>query len=625
MKHSREPLSLDFATKYIGGSGFGARILYDEVPAGVDPLGQENVIIIGQGALSGTPFAAGRYDLISKSPLTGIYARSNGGGFFGPELKYAGYDLIVIRGKAERPVYLWIDDEYVEIKDASHLWGKDTWATQRIIQEELDDPDIQVLKIGPGGENMSYQAAVIGNLGRAAGKVAIGAVWGAKNLKAVAVRGSGRLKLAEPERFIELCEAFSRRVKDDPLYPIHSTWGTMGWVGEPKVGKGLSPSHPLHHNNFVAHYVKNTACFGCLLHCGQFYDVKSGKYKGAGQEMIEGGPRGRLARIQVKDPAFALHYNNLCDRLSVNVSRLAEALLWAMSLYEQRVLTKEDTDGLELTWGNEEVILKVLHQVAYREGFGGMLHDFPLRTGEKFGKSKEYNPGHIKGNYSPIGMTGGMDYIGGAMSHSVSVRGADHLTGSQEMTQLNYHLDKEVLMRVGKEKYDDPGAYLEPSIPNPKQALHLYDRENVFSLCDMTGTCKFASEMPLLDKGIHLADFAELLSAATGIDFSIDDMNRAADREVLLARAFNAREGIRRIDDYPYPFYYRLKNGKEHPLVDYSKFQFSLEDYDKVLDEYYRLRGCDLATGIPTREKLESLGMKDVADDLARHSILPSQ
>ncbi|MDP3880047.1 MAG: aldehyde ferredoxin oxidoreductase N-terminal domain-containing protein [Dehalococcoidales bacterium] len=575
MKVYIEELSPEFARNYIGGCGFGARILYDEVDPEVDPLSPENVVIIGNGVLSGTITpGTSRYNVISKSPLTGIYVRSSGGGFFGPELKLAGYDLIVIRGKAEKPVYLWINDDHVEIRDASHLWGKDTWTTQQTIRAELNNPDIQTLKIGPAGENMSNYAALIGNLGRAASNFCIAAVWGSKNLKAVAVNGNREVRLAKPEEFISLCNELTARARSDPRYESRSTWGTIGFVQNPEIWKGAP--NPLHHTAFTEHYEKNISCFGCHLHCAQFHHVKSGRHQGVTGESIEGGPRGRLMRLEIKDPGFAVKYNNLCDQLGVNVSHLAEALWWAMKRYERRVLTPEDTDGLDLTWGDEEVILKVLHQVAYREGFGETLSPWPRGVAERLGKGLEEESPHVKGGYHY--RIEEMENIGAAFGLSVSTRGGDHQMGEA-----------------------------------PRQAIN--------ALCDMTGTCKWAIASE--EGGIHMDDFARLLSLATGVEFTVADLVNATERELLLARAFNAREGIRRVDDYPYPFHFQLKYGRKHPYYDYSGFGFSLEEYDRMLDEYYRQHGCDPETGIPSRERLESLGLRDVADDLDRRGILP--
>ncbi len=327
--------------------------------------------------------------------------------------------------------------------------------------------------------------------------------------------------------------------------------------------------------------------------------------------------------LRITDPAFLCEYNNRCNQLGLHIVTPCVALAWAMNLYQDGVITKEDTDGLELTWGNEEVILELLNKIARKEGFGKILDD-PIRGAEMLGRGSDEYIAHIKRN-----ARGGVGELQGSLyqilANAVATRGGDHLTGAQSQTKPGFRVQysDDHLRKLGKERYDDPEVFFRPFSPDPTKALELYDIENIFALGDMTGTCRFASESTFYTEGIHLKDFAQLLSAATGVDFSIDDLIEAAEREFLLERSFNAREGIRRIDDYPHPFHYQLKHGKEHPRFDYSTLKFSLDDYDQVLDEYYRLRGCDLATGIPTRQKLEPLGLKDVADDLASRGILP--
>ncbi len=623
MKIAREPLSLDFATKYIGGGGFATRILYDEVGPEVDPLEPENILVIGQGPLSGTIApASGRYDLITKSPLKSLHIRSNGGGFFGPEMKLAGYDLIVIRGRAEKPVYLWVDGEHVEIRSAGHIWGKDAWTTQRMIREEVDDPSIQVLKVGPAGENMCYSSCVTSNLGRAAGRLSVAAVWGSKNLKAVAVRGNSWVSVAKPKEFMELCQALINRAKKDPMYAIHTKYGTVGWVGGTTGKRASKETDPLHAENFDELFDKNLSCFGCTYHCSHFYTVKSGQYKGASGEGPEsGGGQSVAEAVRVYDPAFACNVNTVCNQLGINTHSIRTSLPWAMRLYEDGIITKEDTDGLELTWGNEEVVLKLIHKIAYKEGFGAILDD-PVRGAEMLGRGTEEYIGRIRGvstgtDSVTIGRLGDLRSV---LSDSViSGRGPQ----SQTIPGRRKEYPDENLRKLGQERYNDPEAFFRQNEPDPLKALEVYTNEDGHAICDLTGTCTFASEQTFHTEGIHPPDFVQLLSLATGVDFTLDDLMAATHRKCLLERAFNAREGVRRIDQYPYPLHYQLKYGKEHPRYDYSTFKFSMEDYDQVLDEYYRLRGCDLETGIPTREKLESLELNDVADDLARRGILP--
>ncbi|MDP3880096.1 MAG: aldehyde ferredoxin oxidoreductase N-terminal domain-containing protein [Dehalococcoidales bacterium] len=618
MKVSNEELSPEFAAKYIGGDGFGIRTIYDEVGPEVDPLSPENVVVIGNGPLAGTITpGSSRFDVISKSPLTGIFARSNGSGGFGPEMKFAGYDLIVIRGKAEKPVYLWLNDGRAEIRDAAHLWGKDTWTTDHLIQQELNNSDIHSIKIGPSGENLGFSSAIIGDLGRAAGRMSLAAVWGSKNLKAVAALGNKEVKVARPKEFMELCQSLLDRAKRDPMYTIHTNYGTTGWVSYGFYTKRKAELDAIHE--------KILSCFGCAYHCRHFNSVKSGKYAGTAGPGFEGGPLGRsLNMAQVDNVEFFVKANTLCNQLGVHVQVPFHAFQWAIQLYRDGIITKEDTEGLEITPGNEEVFLELLHKIAYKEGFGEILDGYPIRSAEKLGRGSDLYISHGKG-HTDHGWTRGMGGLRSVLGNSVATRGYDHLTGAQSQTvpgSRREHSD-EHLRKLGEERYGDPEAFFNPFTPDPIKAREVYDNEITYALCDMTGVCHFASHQTFITEGMHDEDFAQVMSAATGIDFSVEDMRKAAERKNLMERAFNAREGIRRIDDYPYPFHYQLKHGKEHPRYDYSKFEYNIEDFDKVLDEYYRLRGCDLETGIPTRGKLESIGLDDVANDLAGRGILP--
>ena len=626
MKVEREALSREFVIKYIGASGFGARILYDEVGPRIDALDPENVIIVGNGPLSGTPTpSGGRYELVSKSPSTGIYLRSNGGGFFGPEMKWAGYDLIVIRGKAEKPVYLWINDDHVELKDATHLWGKDTWVTQRIIKHELGDPDIQVLKIGPAGENMCHTSAVISNLGRAAGTYGIGAVWGSKNLKAIAIRGNKAVSVAKPKEFIDLCNTLIERTNTDPMYPLHAAYGTPGTVTGPRQegtwaqmlkekhlreSRGsegrLSQPYYLgspHYTDFDPHFDKSLACFACAVHCSHFYTIKSGKHKGTAGEGLEAVAQLSAGSL-ISDAAFICKYNNVCNQLGLDVHAPSNGIRWAVGQYRDRVITKEETQGLDLSILSEELVLELLDKIAHNEGVGQLMDTYSLKRVE------------IRG-------AGIRETIQWSLGQNTSIRGFNHLMGAPEVTMAGARswYGDELLAKLSQERYGDPTVLVDRISPHPKKALHVRDLENVCTLCDMTGACKFPSHWWFYDKGMGVEDFAQLISAATGVNFSVDDLNDAAERELLLERAFNAREGIRRIDSYPFAWHYLLKHGREYPQFDYSAFEYTLEDYDKLLDEYYRLRGCN-QEGIPTREKLEQLGLPDVADDLEFHAVL---
>lgn len=624
---TKERLSRDLAVKYIGGSGFGARILYDLVGPEIDPLSDKNVLLITNGPLSGTTApASGRYDIISKSPYTGIYARSNGGGFFGPELKRAGYDLIIIRGKSERPVYLWVNDDDVEIRDASHLWGQDTWVTQQMIQSELKDRQIRTLKIGPAGENLCFSSAVIGDMSRAAGKMSIGAVWGAKKLKAIAVRGSKGVNIARPDQFAKKCIELYERAKKDPLYRTQTIYGTMGWVWDAHAGVAHPGQFPnvtaaIFHKDF---YDKKLSCFGCDLGCSHFYTVKKGTYRGTAGPGLEGNVAIFVCGfLGIDDPAFLCKYNNVCNQLGLHVDFPGIAIGWAISLYEKGIITKEDTSGIELRRGDQETVLKLMRMMVNKEGFGEVLDGYPRRSVDKLGKGELY-ASDVKGVY---GRGSGIEFSTlWILAQSVATRGRDHLTGANHITKPNFipEMTDEIIEKLGRERYGDPKLFFDTFGTSPLHAQAVFDHENICALCDMTGICKFRSEFAMYCEGLHKEDFAELMSLATGVDFTLQDVVAVAEREFCLERAFNAREGIRRIDDYPHAFRWQLEHGEEHPGYDYKKMPLSVKQYDKLLDAYYALRGCDLGTGIPTREKLEDFDLEDVADDLEKRGILPA-
>ncbi|MFC2019370.1 aldehyde ferredoxin oxidoreductase family protein [Chloroflexota bacterium] len=631
----KTPLSKELAAKHIGGGGLAVKILYDELEPGTDPLGPDNILMITQGPLSGTTApSCGRYGIITKSPQTGIFLRTNGGGFFGPEMKWAGYDLIILRGASKKPVYLCIDDDHVELRDAAHLWGKDTWATQRLIRKELGDEEIQTLKIGPSGENLGLSSCVIGDLSRTAGKGGVGAVWGSKKLKAIAVRGSKGVGIARPNEFMELCLGMLESIQNDPIFSTTSRYGTPATVSDPLVKSGAVPGFDprgLLSSEFEKGLIdKSLACFNCPVHCTHYYSVKEGKYQGTRGEGLEGATvlfGGYL--LKINNPNFVFKYNTVCNQLGLHVDNPGGALAWAMLLWGNGIINKDDTDGIELTWGNEEAVLKMLYKIANMDGFGAVLDAYPRGAAEKLGKDSELYISHSKGMAGwGVGIVKGVDIT---LAYSTATRGYDHLVGMPTMAEYVYgEMFLKEVADFGLKYYGDSRLTTDPWWVTPKKALLVYDTEHLNALCDSTGICKIPSQWVFITSGYHLDDFARLLSAATGVDYTTENLAQAAEREMLLERAFNAREGIRRIDDYPYLFYWQKTRNEPHPLFQKNprtadgKYRLSLEDYEGILDEYYRLHGCDTETGIPTRQRLKKLGLDDVAADLKRRGLLPN-
>jgi len=625
-KITKEPVSRDMTKKYLGGRCIAARMLYDQVGPETDPFGEDNIIIVTVGVLGGTTApSSGRCDLTTKSPYTGIYVASNLGGFFGPELRWAGYDFIIIRGKSEKPVYLWIDNDDVSIRDAGYIWGKDTWATQQMIRDKLGDPEIKTLKIGPAGENLCFSSCVVGDLSRAAGRMSIGAVWGSKKLKAIAVRGSKGINIHKPDQFERKCRELVERAKKDPLYQRQSAYGTIGWVWDPYLKTAMPGQFPhstaeeIFNTNL---FDKSLACFDCDLHCSHYYTVKEGKYAGTRGEGFEAMSALSGARYTgIDDPAFLCKYNSLCNKLGLDIVAPGPAIGWAMNLYRDGVITKDDTGGIEITLGNEEAVLELVHMIARNEGFGRVLDGYPRRSVEMLGKGELY-----AADQKRVALLGSGIALSSlwTFGQAVSTRGRDHLIGAPWVPTSHFmpEITDEILEKLGRERYSDKNVFLDNWEVSPNRARVVFDHENIFAICDMTGICKFRSEMGLYVEGVHIEDFADLLSTATDMDFTPQDLIMAAERQLCIQRAFNAREGIRRKDDYPFAFRWQLEHKERHPRYNYKELPINMEKCDRFLDEYYKLRGCDLKTGIPTRKKLEEHNLEDIADDLEKRGML---
>jgi aldehyde:ferredoxin oxidoreductase len=605
------------------------RTLYDNVGPDTDPLSPKSVITFANGPLAGTTSpASSRICVVAKSPLTGIFARSNSGGFWGTELKVAGYDALIVRGAADEPVYLEILDGDVQLRDARRLWGLDTWETERVLRRERRDNELKTLSIGPAGENLSLHAAMINDRGRAAATRGLAAILGAKKLKAVAVRGTRGIELARPPETIELCKRLSNRFQHDPMYASHSRYGTNSWVGDTVIDSiskatGRPPTKELMSEAFEEHYEKNLSCESCPLHCSHFYNIRHGRYAGVKGEGVEGNTQLVGLVLGVLDAAFVCAFNNLCNQLGLDTMGAGTAIAFAMSLRKEGMLDSTDTDGLDLVLGNADASLELAVKLARNEGIGQVLNLGIVRAAEQIGRGAEELVSHCK-NYPSHG-PGFMSSAKTTLAHSIATRGHDHLTGSPgiETPHRQPEMTDEILERLGQERYDDPSFFTEsPWDYQPKYARRVRDVENRFAIADMAGTCKFVAREVLLVEGIGMADFAELLSVVTGGDFSEADLHKIAEREMLLERAFNAREGIRRIDDYPHAFRYEIENGTRHPRYDRSRYRIRLEDYDLLLDEYYRLRGCGIKTGIPSRVSLEAVGLSDVADDLEQRGLI---
>ncbi|MFQ5843007.1 MAG: aldehyde ferredoxin oxidoreductase family protein, partial [Thermodesulfobacteriota bacterium] len=396
-----KPIPIEIRKKWIGGRGLDAYLLYNHTKGGIDPLGSDNVAIISAGILVGTlASASARTHIMGKSPLTGGVGSANMGGFFAPELRWAGFDHLVIKGKAEKPVYVWINDGEIEIRDAKNLWGAGIYDTQDIIRKELRDEEVQSLCIGPGGERLVRFANVMTGHKNAGGRSGMGAVLGSKNLKAIAVRGSIDIEIAYPEEALEYNRKIIDQVISTKVSQIMQRWGTMFIYGVTNT-TGLVRARNFQLNQLVGGEdiecenidkvsIGFDGCFGCQVHCRHRYIIKEGPYAGTysqGPEYTSQGAFG--AEVGCNNMNTILVGNHLVNDYGLDTLEIGSMMAWAFELYEKGILTDKDTDGLKLTWGNHDAVIELIHRIARREGIGDILAEGPLRAAERIGKGSE--------------------------------------------------------------------------------------------------------------------------------------------------------------------------------------------------------------------------------------------
>lgn len=611
-KIEAETLGRDLKLKFLGGRGINSRLLYQEARVGIDPLSPENPLIFGTGALTGTVAPAPRFTVSAKSPLTGIHGDASCGGHFSAQLKWAGYDHILFRGASPKPVYLWIDNDQVELRDASHLWGKTVLQTEKMIKEELKNPEIQFAAIGPAGENLVKISCVIGSNYRAAARTGMGAVMGSKKLKAVAVSGTKGVSLASPKEFLKISTDIYEKIKKSPTYPRLSVYGTPGLTGlldqrgytsvrDFEKSGGFEDIDKIGPEAMLKYFSKSKACTGCNIHCSHFYEVKEGPYagvRGGGPEYGAVGPLGSHCGISYAPALFKI--NNLCNDYGIDVLGFAAALGFAMGWYQRGIITLDDTDGIPLEWGDHEAVVELIHRMVKREGFGGIFGEGPVRAAKIIGRGAEKTITHSKG--LDWGHADFRAFKGYALTFATSTRGGEPLRGipGYELFGMS---PEEAQKRFGVPDAGSPTSY-------NKSKVTLY-YQNLSTLADSLEICKFSTDI-ICPGAIDVGDMGSLLLAATGVEFDERTLVEAAERIYAVERAFLIREGITRKDD---AIVGRLAS---EPITSgpFKGERIDPEKFSQLLDEYYALRGWDQKTGIPTRKRLEELGLKEIADEL---------
>ena len=608
---SRE-LEAPLAEQYLGGNGFGTCLLWEKVGPDVDPLDPESLLIMATGPLCGTLMpTSSRMEVIAKSPLTGIYGDSNAGGFFGPELKFAGWDAIIVTGKASCPVYLAITDEQAELRDARGLWGLTTSQTEAAIRRELDDTQVKTATIGPAGENLVRFAAIQVTSQRSAARCGLGAVMGSKQLKAVAVRGHGPVRVANPTRFHDLATDFHRRLRANPTFPAvhaHGTEGLVDLINE----LGRFPTKNFQMGSFPeAHkidaealearaFVRHLACFGCPVACDKLYRLPDGPYAGTALRSVEYETLNALGScVWNANLDNILAANRLCDELGMDTTSAGRAISFAMELWEKGILNLDDTGGLELRWGDSQLILQLLGMIARRQGFGDLLAEGVRRAAQAIGRDAEEYAMHVKGLEIPAQDGRAQKSMG--LAHVTSTRGADHLKAFPVIDETGYPDE-------GRRRYGE--EYL-PEIVDPLATKHkpmlVKDGEDFGAVVDSVGLCKSGGTFVLAE--LYWPEVAAAIEAATGMEMPVEQLKHIGERIYNLQRCYDVWHGIIRADDMlPRRFL-------EEPSPS-GKARGEVIDLEPMLDEYYRLRGWDLSTGWPTAEKLHELGLEEAIERL---------
>lgn len=621
---------------YLGGKGINAKILWDSVPPEVAPFSPDNLLIVSTGILTGTMVPSANRGVITfKSPQTGLHYHSSLGGFWPTAIKHAGYDTIIIRGKSPTPVYLWINNDKVELRDAAHLWGKGTHETRRIIREELENSRVEIACIGPAGENKCYAAIIESSFGASASRGGSGAIMGDKNLKAIAVYGTGDVNIAKPLQLAELCEQIHDR--SGPLKEGKDRGGMergllsalrvvpFGNINEIYVQ--LSPDSQLRQDvdalcagvtDLVNRADSAVSCYGCGVRCRRgFAFPGGGHYYLKCQSWFQ-----FMASCKIIDFDFNIECIRLCQHYGLDVVSVSRSIAFAVDLYEKGILTKRDTDGMHLEWESKEVAYSLIEKISRREGIGDILANGVYEAARQIGRGAEDFAYHTKK----------MEYIGdcipymfmpyGALAQAVSDK-VDFTRNVSAAIYSAFYLSPEQRQALLESPYwiypKEYGKYYLPEFSydgvdyEPICQFVAYDDET-YSIIDMVGLCSwwtiFLGNSPINSRAL----MAELVACVTGIDLSEAALTAIARRTLNLVRAINVRSGVRRKDDTVSKLFFQKTAPKPYQTLNPDMF-------NKWIDRYYELKGWN-SRGIPTKETLQGLGLDYVWQDLERRGIL---
>lgn len=611
---SSEGVRPETSRKYMGARGVNARLLWELASPGINPLSPENPLIFGTGLLTGTNVpTSGRTSVTCKGYATGRYLKASGGGHWGAELRYAGWDYLVVTGAAPEPVYIWINDDEVEIRPAASFWGQSIKEATWGIRDELGDSGIQVALIGPAGENLVRFADICLSMHHAVGRGGVGAVMGSKNLKAIAVRGTHGVQVHRPQEFFDFAKQVTRELFADTSTPRRAMYGTSAGVLRGNEADTL-PSYNFRQGHIdgaerlsglhlveAGYLTGRVACHACPTACHRFVTDHRNPYadvQGAGPEYETMASLG--AMCGVTDPQAVMVANQLCNELGLDTISTGNTIAWAFESFERGLLTKQDTDGLDLTWGNGRSVIELVKKIVYREGIGDLLaQGVKIASAELGGDSWKWAV-HSRGlEQSMVDTRGSKSY---ALAFAVNPRGPDHL-----MTECLAEYGATPESRRLVERLTGDIKYADPHIAD-KRAEIVRWHEDCFAVTDALGICAFATTAAY---GINPENMARLFELATGFEMSPEELMLAGERMVTLEWCYNLREGALR-SEMKLPW--RIMNEPQaNPR--YSPQVNSREELDRMLDEYYDAHGWDRATTRPTSSTLLRLGLNETVGE----------
>ncbi len=578
--------------QYLGGASLAARLLYPVINAGLDPLSPEAPLLFLTGPLTGTAGpAVGRFVVAARSPATGLWGESNCGGFWGPELRQAGFSGVLVTGAASEPVYLWVRDGQVELRTAAHLWGMSTYQTQAELERELGPERVRIAAIGPAGERRIPFALILCDHGRVAGRTGMGAVMGSKNLKAIAVLGHGAVPMKSPERFAQIRREANRQLRTDTYMEVLRSFGSAGgsdyfdYLGEmPKryFQRGEFEGASKISGASVAETIQVgvSTCHGCVIACGRVVQLGDGeKQKGPEYETLVGfGPN-----LWIADPTAITRLGELCDGYGMDSISLSNTIGLAFTLYERGILDRQDTGGLALDWGDADTVETLIHMTARLEGFGALLGQGARALGRHFQSEAEA----VQVNGLEVAYHDPRGASGMALVYATSPRGACH-------NQSDYFL-----VDIGQVE-DQLGMDYFSRHAGPEKAANVARHQDWRTASNALVQCIFANVPPQLTLG--------LVNAALGLDMSVADLLRSGERGWNLKRALNNRLGLgRRHDCLPKTLLQPYPDGGSAGYV---------PDLEGMLGAYYQARGWDPRTGYPLPDTLKRLGLDWVIEDL---------